>query len=192
MKQNTEFDDQFLPASTKGTRPDVGGRLAGACRLCTMVCCRFPSISGMAAAPIRVQAWGGAVGRVRNASPICEEPPLPNCRYRRRQGRKHAFSRLRAFPRLTAEARRAEAVVAKRLAQRFVAGVRHTSCTEMHYSPRNKTKRDPSSTSVFLCSALPLPFLHSPPPPGARPARANGGRSGWHLPVNTGPRWILN
>jgi hypothetical protein len=41
------------------------------------------------------------------------------------------FSRLRAFPRLTAEARRAEAVVAKRLAQRFVAGVRHTSCTEM-------------------------------------------------------------
>ena len=103
-----------------------------------------------------------------------------------RQGRKQAFSRLRAFPRLNAEARRAEAVVAKRLAQRFVAGVRHTSCTEMHYSPRNKPKRDPSPSSVFLCSALPLPFLLSSPPPGARPARANGGRSGWHrdLPAN--------
>ena len=97
------------------------------------------------------------------------------------QGRKQAFSRLRAFPRLTAEARRAEAVVAKRLAQRFVAGVRHSSCTETHYSPRNKPKRDPSRSSVFLCSALPLPFLLSSPPPGARPARANGGRSGWHL-----------
>ncbi len=60
---------------------------------------------------------------------------------------------------------------------RFVAGVRHTSCTEMHYSPRNKPKRDPSPSSVFLCSALPLPFLLSSSPPGARPARANGGRS---------------
>jgi hypothetical protein len=38
-----------------------------------MVCCRFPSISGMAAAPIRVQAWGGAVGWVRNVSPIGED-----------------------------------------------------------------------------------------------------------------------
>ena len=100
------------------------------------------------------------------------------------QGRKQAFSRLRAFPGLNAEARRAEAFVAKRLAQRFVAGVRHTSCTEMHYSPRKRPKRDPSPSSVFLCSALPLPFLLSSPPPGARPARANGGRSGWHLPAS--------
>ena len=76
------FDDQFLPASTKGTRPDVGGRLAGACRLCTMVCGRSLSISGMAAAPIRVQAWGGAVGRVRNASPIPETLPFLNCGFR--------------------------------------------------------------------------------------------------------------
>jgi len=37
------------------------------------------------------------------------------------QGRKHAFPRLRALPGLNAEARRAEAFVAKRLAQRFVA-----------------------------------------------------------------------
>ena len=29
------FDDQFLPASSQGTRPDVGGRLARAYRLCT-------------------------------------------------------------------------------------------------------------------------------------------------------------
>ena len=29
------FVDQFLPASSQGTRPDVGGRLAGAYRLCT-------------------------------------------------------------------------------------------------------------------------------------------------------------
>ncbi len=105
------------------------------------------------------------------------------------QGRKQAFPRLRAFPRLNAEARRAEAFVAKRLAhcwQRFVAGVRHTSCTEMHYSPRNKPKRDPSPTTALLCSVLPLPFLLSSPPPGARPTRANGGRSGWHrdLPAN--------
>jgi hypothetical protein len=28
------FDDQFLPASSQGTRPDVGGRLAGAYRHC--------------------------------------------------------------------------------------------------------------------------------------------------------------
>jgi hypothetical protein len=42
----------------------------------------------------------------------------------------------------------------------------------MHYSPMNKPKRDPSRSSVFLCSALPLPFLLSSPPPGARPALA--------------------
>ncbi len=117
------------------------------------------------------------------------QPPVPIHpeRTRRfRQGRKQAFSRLRAFPRLNGEARRAEAFAAKRLAQRFVAGFRHTSCTKMHYSPRNKPKRDPSPTTVFLCSVLPLPFLLSSPPPGARPARANGGRSGWHrdLPAN--------
>jgi hypothetical protein len=29
------FDAQFLPASSQGTRPDVGGCLAGAYRLCT-------------------------------------------------------------------------------------------------------------------------------------------------------------
>ena len=72
------FDDQFLPASAKGTRPDVGGRLAGAYRLCTMVCGRSPSISGMAAAPIRVQAWVGAVGGVRIASPMLESLPVLN------------------------------------------------------------------------------------------------------------------
>ena len=54
----------------------------------------------------------------------------------------------------------------------------------MHYSPRNKPKGDPSPTTVFPCSFLPLPFLLSSPRPGARPARANGGRSGWHLPAN--------
>ena len=113
----------------------------------------------------QVQAW---------LNDVEDDTPL------RDQGRKQAFSRLRAFPGLNAEARRAEAVVAKRLAQRFVAGVRYASCTEMHYSPRNKPKRDPSPSSVFLCSALPLPFLLSSPPPGARPARATGkgGRSG--------------
>jgi hypothetical protein len=29
------FVNQFLPASSQGTRPDVGGRLAGAYWLCT-------------------------------------------------------------------------------------------------------------------------------------------------------------
>ena len=29
------FDARFLPASSQGTRPDVGGRLARAYRLCT-------------------------------------------------------------------------------------------------------------------------------------------------------------
>ena len=88
---------------------------------------------------------------------------------RRLQGRNQAFSRLRAFPGLNAEARRAEAFVAKRLAQRFVAGVRRTSCTEMHYSPRNMPERNPGPTSVFLCSALPLPFSPSAGPVPLRP-----------------------
>ena len=52
---------------------------------------------------------------------------------------------------------------------RFVAGVRRTSCTEMHYSPRNMPQRDPGPTSVFLCSALPLPFSPSPGPVPLRP-----------------------
>ncbi len=86
---------------------------------------------------------------------------------------KQALSRLRAFPRLNAEARRAEVFVARRLAQRFVAGVRHTSCTEMHYSPKSKPKRDPSPTTVFLCSAHPLPLLRvlELPSPSRGPSR---------------------
>ncbi len=43
-----------------------------------MVCCRSPSISGMAAAPIRVQAWGRAAWRVRKASPVPETLPFLN------------------------------------------------------------------------------------------------------------------
>ena len=34
------FVDQFLPASSQGTRPDVGGCLAGAYRHCVVCCCR--------------------------------------------------------------------------------------------------------------------------------------------------------
>ncbi len=94
------------------------------------------------------------------------------------QGRKHAFPRLRAVPRLNAEARRAEAFAAKRLAQRFVAGVRHTSCTEMHYSPRNMPKGTRARHRFSSALLSPSPSSSPPAPPGARPARADGGRSG--------------
>jgi hypothetical protein len=62
------------PVSAAGTLPDVG--------TARMVCCRSPSISGMAAAPIRVQAWGGAVESVRKASQIREDRVAYICRSR--------------------------------------------------------------------------------------------------------------
>ena len=49
-----------------------------------------------------------------------------------------------------AAARRAEAVVAKRLAQRFVLGPGQGGCTEMHYSPRIWPERDPELRLIFL------------------------------------------
>ncbi len=78
------------------------------------------------------------------------------------QGRKQAVSRLRAFPRLNAEARRASAFVAKRPAQRFAAGVRHTSCTEMP---------GPDHGFPLLCSPPPLPPLLSPSRGPSRPGQ---------------------
>ena len=58
-----------------------------------------------------------------------------------------------------AEARRAEAVVAKRLAQRFVLGVSQARCPETHYSPRNWAKRDLGSIpfSSMFPPSFPLP-----------------------------------
>ena len=64
------------PAPTSGA--DAKAPIATAC----MVCCRSGMISGMAAAPIRVQAWGRAVGWVRRASPICEDRVAYICRSR--------------------------------------------------------------------------------------------------------------
>ena len=40
---------------------------------------RIGSFSDVVAAPVWVQAWVGAVGRVRNASLILGSLPLPNC-----------------------------------------------------------------------------------------------------------------
>ena len=42
-------------------------------------CSRIGSVCRVVAAPFQAQAWGGAVGRVRNASPISKSLPLPNC-----------------------------------------------------------------------------------------------------------------
>jgi hypothetical protein len=39
---------------------------------------RIGSFCYVVAAPVWVQAWVGAVGRVRNASPICNDSMLPN------------------------------------------------------------------------------------------------------------------
>jgi hypothetical protein len=131
--------------------------------------------SGRRLADVLLTRAGRSVpGPLRMASEVAQPPRGVAKRSWWTQGRRHAFPRLRAVPRLNAEARRAEAFVAKRLAQRFVAGVRHTSCTEMHYSPRNMAKRDPSPTSVFLCSALPLPFLLS-----SRPSRGPSRPGRW-------------
>ena len=41
-------------------------------------CSRIGSFCDLVAAPIQAQAWVGAVGRVRNACPICENSILPN------------------------------------------------------------------------------------------------------------------
>ena len=41
---------------------------------------RIGSVCDVVAAPVWVQAWVGAVGRVRNASPIREDPVWHNCR----------------------------------------------------------------------------------------------------------------
>ena len=40
---------------------------------------RIGSVCRVVAAPVWVQAWVGAVGRVRNASPILGSLPLPKC-----------------------------------------------------------------------------------------------------------------
>ena len=42
-------------------------------------CSRIGSFCDLVAAPVWVQAWVGAVGRVRNASPIPETLPFLNC-----------------------------------------------------------------------------------------------------------------
>ena len=42
-------------------------------------CSRIGSYCDLVAAPVWVQAWVGAVGRVRNASPIPETLPFLNC-----------------------------------------------------------------------------------------------------------------
>ncbi len=60
------------PASAAETLPESGKDPPAPIGTARMVCCRSPSISGMAAAPIRVQAWGGAVESVRKASRIRE------------------------------------------------------------------------------------------------------------------------
>ena len=58
------FVDQFLPASSQGTLPDVGGRLARAYRLCTHGMLPIPVDFRHGRAPIRGQAWGGAAESV--------------------------------------------------------------------------------------------------------------------------------
>ena len=52
----------------------IGARLSCSCRHCVHGMRPIPQIFAMAGARIRVQAKGGAVGWVRNASPICEDP----------------------------------------------------------------------------------------------------------------------
>ena len=47
-------------------------------------CSRIGSFCDLVAAPVWVQAWVGAVGRVRNASPIQEDPVAYICRSRLR------------------------------------------------------------------------------------------------------------
>ena len=52
---------------------------------------RIGSFCDLVAAPIWVQAWVGAVGRVRNASPILGSLPLPKCGSRPCNSRSFGF-----------------------------------------------------------------------------------------------------
>jgi hypothetical protein len=58
----------------------------------------------------------------------------------------------------------------------------------MHYSPRNMPQRNPGPTSVFLCSALPLPFSPSAGPVPLRPLAMGPLRL--ERALTPGPWWL--
>ncbi len=98
-----------------------------------------------------------------------------------------ASSRLRAFPRLMTSLMQClgprHSLGSGSRSDSLPAGVRHASCTEMHYSPRNiKAEKGPEPDLGFplLCSPPPLPPLLSPSRGPPRPGQ-------WRPPLRLAP-----